>query len=169
MPIVIADHSLEVRPIAQKDVDAVLEVYRQCEDFLALGPVATASREMVLKDIEISKDQGGIFCGIYLPDGKMIGIIDYVPNHWEGEPRTACLSLLMIAAPFRGQGIGAAVVAAFENEIRKDTRITTIDSGVQANNPQAIEFWQRQGYRIVRGPIFHPDRTTAFDLCKDLN
>jgi ribosomal protein S18 acetylase RimI-like enzyme len=169
MPIVIADHSLEVRPIVQEDVEAVLEVYRQCEDFLALGPVSTASLEMVLKDIQMSKEQGGVFCGIYMPDGKMIGVIDYVPGHWEGDPQTACLSLLMIAAPFRGHGIGAAVVAAFENEIRKDTRITAIDSGVQVNNPQAIKFWQRQGYRIVRGPIFHPDRTTAFDLRKDLH
>jgi RimJ/RimL family protein N-acetyltransferase len=168
MKVVVADHSLELRPIAQEDVEAVLEVYRQCEDFLALGPVSTASREMVLKDIQMSKDQGGIFCGIYMPAGKMIGVIDYVPAHWEGNPQTACLSLLMIAAPFRGQGIGAAVVAAFENEIRKDTQITAIDSGVQVNNPQAIKFWQRQGYRIVRGPIFHPDRTTAFDLRKDL-
>ncbi len=168
MKIVITDHSLEIHPIAQEDVDAVLEVYRQCEDFLALGPVATASLAMVLKDIEISKDQGGIFCGIYMPDGKMIGVIDYVPSHWEGDPQTASLSLLMIAAPFRGQGIGAAVVEAFENEIRKDTQITAIDSGVQVNNPQAIKFWQRQGYRIVSGPKFHPDQTTAFDLRKDL-
>jgi ribosomal protein S18 acetylase RimI-like enzyme len=74
----------------------------------------------------------------------------------------------MIAAPFRKQGIGAAAVAAVEDEIRRDPEITTIYSGVQVNNPQAIKFWQRQGYRIVSGPILHPDRTTAFDLRKDL-
>jgi ribosomal protein S18 acetylase RimI-like enzyme len=164
----IRDRSLEIRPIIQDDLHAALNVYRQCEDFLALGPVSTASMEMVLKDIEISKEQSGIFCGIYTADGKMIGIVDYVPCNWEGDPQAAFLSLLMIAAPFRKQGVGTAVVAALENEIRKDAQITIIFSGVQVNNPQAIKFWQRHGYRIVSGPKLYPDQTTAFDLRKDL-
>lgn len=168
MTILIPQHSLEIRPIAEEEIHAVLEVYQQCEDFLALGPVATASLEMVLKDLEIAREQGGIFCGIYAADGKMIGVLDYVPKNWEGDPCVAFLSLLMLPAPFRSQGIGAAVVEALESEIRKDTQITAIASGVQVNNPQAIKFWQRHGYRIVSGPILHSDQTTAFDLRKDL-
>src|SRR5512147_1654494 len=95
------DHSLVVQPVTQDQLEAVLEVYRQCEDFLALGPVATASMEMVLKDLEISKNGGGIFCGIHTPDGKMIGVIDYVPSYYRGNPQAADLSLLMIASPYR--------------------------------------------------------------------
>ena len=167
--MIIQDHSLEIRPIHQDELDTVLEVYRQCEDFLELGPVSTASMEMVRKDIEISQEQGGVFCGIYTADRKMIGIIDYVPNNFEGDPQAAFLSLLMIAAPFRKRRIGAAVVEAVENEIGKDARVTTILSGVQVNNPQAIKFWQRHGYRIVSGPTLFPDQTTAFGLRKDLN
>jgi len=167
--MIIQDRSLEIRPIHQDELDTVLEVYRQCEDFLALGPVSTASMEMVRKDIEISQEQGGVFCGIYTTNGEMIGVLDYVPNNFEGDPQAAFLSLLMIAAPFRKQGIGAAVVEAVENEIGKDARVTTILSGVQVNNPQAIKFWQRRGYRIVSGPTLFPDQTTAFGLRKDLN
>ena len=166
--IAVGDQTFEIRPIAQEDLGAVLEVYRQCEDFLALGPVPTASMEMVLKDLEISKEEGGIFCGIFSQDGKMIGVIDYVPRDYKGDPDCAYLALLMIGAPYRSQGLGQAVVEAFEDEIRKDARIKTIMSGVQVNNPQAIKFWQRQGYRIVSGPILHSDQTTAFDLRKDL-
>lgn len=169
MTIAIRDNSFEIRPITQADLDAVLEVYRQCEDFLALGPQLTASMEMVLKDIEISQREGGIFCGIYITDGKMIGVVDYVPSDFEGDPHTAFLSLLMIAASFRKQGIGRAVVEAIENEIRKDAQVRTILSGVQANNPQAVRFWQRHGYRIVSGPTLMPDQTTAFGLRKDFN
>jgi ribosomal protein S18 acetylase RimI-like enzyme len=162
------DQFLEIRPVPEGDLDAVLEVYRQCEDFLALGPVATASMEMVLKDIEISKSEGGTFCGIYTTDGSLLGVVDYVPNNYEGHPQTAYLSLLMIAAPFRNQAIGKAVVDAVEAEIQKDARVTVILAGVQVNNPQAMRFWQRNGYRIVSGPRLHPDQTTAFDLRKDL-
>ena len=166
--IVARDYTVEIRPISQDELDAVLNVYKQCEDFLELGPVSTASMEMVLKDLEISNSESGIFCGIYLADGKMIGVIDYVPHQYLGNPQAAFLSLLMIAAPFRNQGIGKAVVEAVENEIKKDAQITVIFSGVQVNNPQAIQFWQRNGYRIVSEPKLYPDRTTAVDLRKDL-
>lgn len=165
---IIHSPTFEIRPIQQGDLDAVLEVYRQCEDFLALGPVATASMEMVLKDLELSENEGGTFCGIYASDGTMMGIVDYVPRNFEGEPQTAFLSLLMIAAPFRGQGLGAAIVAAVEKEIVKDTRITAIRSGVQVNNPQAIRFWQSRGYRIISGPQLMPDQTTVFGLLKNV-
>jgi ribosomal protein S18 acetylase RimI-like enzyme len=168
MTIIIRDLALEIRSITQDDLCAILHVYRQCEDFLALGPVSTASMEMVLQDLNLSEREGGNFCGIYTPDGKMIGIVDYVASNFEGNPQTAFLSLLMIAAPFRKQGVGQAVVDAVEAEIRKNPRITTIRSGVQVNNPQAIRFWQRNGYRIISGPELMPDQTTVFGLQKIL-
>ncbi len=166
--IEVQAYTLEIHPIALEDLSAVLNVYKQCEDFLALGPVATASNEMVLQDIGISKNIGGVFCGIHTADGHMIGIVDYVPNNYRGNPQAAFLSLLMIAPPFRNQGIGKAVVEAVENQIRKDPVVNVIFSGVQINNPQAIRFWQRNGYSIVSEPKLHPDQTTTVDLRKDL-
>ncbi len=165
----LRDRSLEICPVTPDDLDAVFEVYRQCEDFLALGPVATASREMVLKDLQVSRGEGGVFCGIHTPDGKMIGVIDYVPGNYRDDPQAAYLSLLMIAAPFRNLGIGNAVVEAIEAEIRKGAAVTAIFAGVQVNNPKAVRFWQRNGYRIVSEPRLHPDQTIAVDLRKDLS
>jgi ribosomal protein S18 acetylase RimI-like enzyme len=164
----VQDDRLEIRPVTRDGLEAVLEVYRQCEDFLALGPVAAASMEMVLKDLEISENEGGIFCGIHTADGQMIGVVDYVPRNYQGNSQVAYLSLLMIALPFRNAGIGKAVVDAVEKEIRKDTRVVTILAGVQVNNPQAVRFWQRNGYRIASEPKQYPDQTTAVDLRKDM-
>ena len=166
--MLIRNNSFEVRAITPDDLGAVLDVYRQCEDFLALGPHSTVTMEMVLKDIEISQREGGVFCGIYRADGKIIGVVDYVPNNFEGNPHIAFLSLLMIAVSFRKQGIGKAIVQLIENEIRKDAQVTAILSGVQVNNPQAVQFWQKNGYRIVSGPELMPDQTTVFRLRKDL-
>ena len=161
------DNHYYIRPIRPDELDAVLGVYRQCEDFLALGPVPTASMAMVLQDIEISQREGGVFCGIYdAADGGMIGVVDYVPRGFEDDPHLAHLSLLMIAAPFRQRGVGKAVVEAVEQEIAKDARVTAILSGVQVNNPHAIRFWQKRGYRIVSGPTLMPDQTTVFGLQK---
>lgn len=163
------DCSFEIRPVLRDDLDAVLDVYRQCEDFLALGPVPTASMDMVRDDIAHSQHEGGLFCGIYATGETLIGIVDYVPAGFEGDPHTAFLSLLMIAARYRNQGIGRAVVEAVEREIRKNSQITAIRSGVQVNNPQAVRFWQRNGYQIVSGPERLPDQTTVFGLQKDFN
>ncbi len=98
----------------------------------------------------------------------MIGVLDYVPGGYQGDPSAAFLELLMISAPHRGRGIGHAVVEALEAEIRKDPVVRTALAAVQVNNPQAVKFWQREGYRIVRGPTLMPDQTTAYALRKDL-
>jgi ribosomal protein S18 acetylase RimI-like enzyme len=158
--------SLEIRPITDDDLGAVLDVYRQCEDFLALGPEPTASMEMVLRDVETSQREGGRFCGIFAVDSSMVGVVDYVAGNYEGDPHSAFLSLLMIAAPYRRQGIGQAVVALIEDEIRRDPQITAILSGVQVNNPQAVHFWQKNDYRIVGGPELQEDGTMTFQLRK---
>jgi RimJ/RimL family protein N-acetyltransferase len=123
---------------------------------------------MVEQDIADSQQIGGIFNGVYLADGTLIGVVDFVPQGWAGDPQCAYLSLLMIAQPYRGQGIGAAVVQLIEGKIRENPGITTIHAGVQVNNPGAIRFWERHGYHIVSGPELHPDQTTAFRLRKDL-
>ncbi len=159
--------SCEIRPIRDQDLDAVLRVYQQCEDFLALGPQPTASMEMVLQDVAISQREGGIFCGIYGADGTMLGIVDYVPGKFEGDPHAAYLSLLMIGAPYRKQGLGRAVVELIENEIRRDAFVTTILSAVQVNNPAAIRFWQENGYRISGPAELQADQTITYPLQKD--
>jgi ribosomal protein S18 acetylase RimI-like enzyme len=164
----IQNKLIKIRAVIQNDLDAVLQVYQHSEDFLSLGPVSTASMEMVLKDLEISKEEGGIFCGVYTEDEKMIGVVDYVPNNFQGNPQIAFLSLLMIDSTFRGQGIGKAIVEAVENEIKKDPAVTVILSGVQVNNPQAVRFWQRNGYCITSEPKLMPDQTIVFDLQKQL-
>ena len=170
MTVTTHDNRFHIRPTTRDELDAVLDVYRQCEDFLALGPVPVASMEMVLQDLEISRQEGGILCGIYdATDGTMIGVVDYVPRNFEGNPHHAFLSLLMIAMPYRQHGVGKAVVEAIEYEIRKDARVMAILSGVQVNNPQAEQFWQKRGYRIVSGPTLMPDQTTVFGLRKDLD
>lgn len=165
---IVHDQARKIRPVTQADLNAIFAVYRQCEDFLALGPQPRASTEMVLKDLEVSQSEGGNFCGIYTVDGEMVGVVDYIPCDFEGEPSQAFISLLMIAQAFRMQGIGEAVVAAIEAEIMKNAEVKTILSGVQVNNPDAIRFWERNGYFIAGGPEELPDQTTAYRLQKDL-
>ncbi len=157
-----------VRPLSEADLDDVLAVYRQCEDFLALGPVPTASMAMVRADWQLSQGQGGVFCGIYDPGGVLMGVLDVIPSGFEGAADEACLELLMIAAPYRSGGLGTAVVHALEEELVQHHPVRLIRAGVQANNPGAIRFWQRHGFVITGEAALMPDGTTAFPLCKML-
>jgi len=155
-------------PVNAEDLRSILDVYRQCEDFLALGPCPIASLDMVRADLELSKKEGGQFCVIQGQDGSIPGIVDFVISGFEGDPTLAFLSLLMIAAPFRGLGLGASVVQAVESVIRQAGQASAIASGVQVNNPKAIRFWKRMGYQIVSGPEEQADGTTAYRLLKTL-
>jgi ribosomal protein S18 acetylase RimI-like enzyme len=150
-----------------QDVPAILEVYRQCEDFLALGPKPQATMQMVLDDLEHSQQWGGQFFAI-IRGNEMVGVVDFVPDYFEGVPGTAYLSLLMIAREHRNCGLGRKVVEVVEAEIQKNAGITAIRSGVQVNNPDAIGFWLRMGYAITGGPDLQPDRTTVFHLYKEI-
>lgn len=172
--MIIEREGFQLRPVetdgqvTEETLMAIFKVYRQCEDFLALGPVAQASLEMVRADLELSHQHGGVFYGIYDSlTGEMTGIVDFVAAGVEGDPRLADLSLLMIAAPYRGQGLGWVVVQAVEEAMRRAGAIT-VHSGVQVNNPVGIHFWQRQGYQIVSEATPMPDGTTCFALRKSL-
>jgi ribosomal protein S18 acetylase RimI-like enzyme len=154
-----------IRPVSEQDRAALLEVYRQCEDFLALGPNPRASLEMVDADLALSRSNGGVFCGIFDPQGTLIGVLDAVHAGYEGPH--AFIELLMIAAPYRSSGLGAEVVRAFEATIPPG--VTAILAGVQVNNPGAIRFWERMGYQRVGEAELQPDGTTAYPLRKDLH
>lgn len=122
---------------------------------------------MILDDFKISEDESGIYCGIFI-QGKMIGIIDFVLSGFEGNPCHSYLSLLMISAKYRKQGIGKEVVKTVETEILKNHNIKSILADVQINNKQAITFWLNMGYKIVSGPQVMPDTTITFKLQKDI-
>lgn len=165
--ITLQGSTFDIVPVKPEDEQAIVDVYRLCEDFLALGPVATASIEMVRSDLMLSEKSGGIFCGIFRRlDSQMLGIVDFVPSGWLGDPTAAYLELLMIAAPYRRSGLGAEVVALVEQEIMRNPQILRIEAGVQVNNPSAVRFWQRMGYQIISGPELMPDGTTCFGLVK---
>jgi RimJ/RimL family protein N-acetyltransferase len=161
------DH-FSIRPIEDRDLPAVLEVYRQSEDFLALGPTATASAEMVAADRALSEGQGGLYCGIFCPPDsesgsaeKLAGVLDYTLQI-PGRPGTLFIELLMIARPYRGHGLGAGVVdwllAQYQGQVR------SLQSAVQVNNPGSIRFWQRMGFQITGPAQPQADGTVTFPL-----
>jgi len=160
--------TFKIVPITKSYLPQVLKIYQQCEDFLELGPVPKASMNIVKKDFEHSKKEDSIFCGIFDLKENMIGIVDFVPNMFEGIPQHAFISLIMIAIHYRNKGIGKEVIEAVENKIREDPQIKVVLSAVQTNNECALKFWKDIGYCIIGGPELRPDKTVVYQLRKNL-
>ncbi len=150
-----------IRPITDSDLPAVLEVYRQSEDFLALGPDPHASPEMVARDRGLSRREGGLYCGIFLDE--LVGILDYTPNY-KGDPGAAFIELLMIAAPYRGRGLGEQAVRWLGSTFSGEAGQVRLYAAVQTNNPAAIRFWQRLGFRITGPAALQPDGTVTYPI-----
>ena len=165
MDNILAVDDLAVRPIAENELESTLEVYRQCEDFLALGPTPSASMAMVVADIEHSSKDGGVYCGIWRGTNQ-IGILDFIP---ESEENTAVLSLLMVAKRFRHQGIGSAVLEALVAYLRAAYGSSNLGGGVQINNPSAITFWRRHGFEIGAEARDCGDGTTAYPMIRRID
>ncbi|OGO09795.1 MAG: hypothetical protein A3K46_00555 [Chloroflexi bacterium RBG_13_60_9] len=164
--MLIRDDVVEIREVDEAGADGLFPVYKECEDFLALGPVAAASLEMVRADWKTSQSEGGIFCGIHLRGGELAGVLDFVPGNYHGRADTAYIALLMLRQSCRRRGIGSRVLDLVESEVRKDPRVDRIRIGAQVNNPSAIQFWQNRGFRIYSGPELLADQTTVYRLEK---
>ena len=154
--------TFELKPIAEQDRPALLTLYRQCEDFIRLGSIAPIDDAMVQTDLDISQRSRGIFLGIWLPDGVLAGVADYIPAGFEGMAECAFIELLMIGRPWRGRGLGAAVLKWIEQRVWKAAEVTALRIGVQVNNPQAINFWEAHGFSRIGGPTLQPDGTVAY-------
>jgi RimJ/RimL family protein N-acetyltransferase len=154
-----------VRLSQSHDFRAILEVYRQSEDFLSLGPAPHASSEMVLADMQHSSISGGLFCVIEDLLGRTVGVLDFVP---ESSEKTAVIELLMISCEHRNKGHGSSVLAALECHLKMRHRVNRIDSGVQTNNPNAIRFWKKSGFTIDDNARAINDGTVAFQMTKEI-
>jgi len=154
--------TFDLRPIADQDRAALLTLYRQCEDFIRLGSAAPIDDAMVQADLEISQRIQGIFLCIWLPDGVLAGVADYVPAGFEGMGHCAFINLLMIGRPWRGRGLGTAVLKWIEQRAWAAAEVTALRIGVQVDNPRAINFWETHGFSRIGGPTAYPDGTVGY-------
>ncbi len=108
---------------------------------------------------------GGILCGILFRrhDGRYSGSRTGQLGGREGLRVSVSSDDLL---QYRNQRHRSKVVRAAETAITKSKDIRTIRAGVQVNNPAAIAFWNKMGYKIDSEPELLPDKTVAVKLKK---
>lgn len=167
MILCLPDHKVTIRPVDGSLMPELLDLYRHCEDFLALGPDPRATEAVVLRDLASMRAAGAEFHGMYAADGALLGVLDVILQGYNGNPDCAYIELLMLRADARNAGLGAAVIRALEQYLAEQ-RISEIQADVQVNNPAAQRFWQRMGFDCIGGPVLQPDSTVTLMLRKQI-
>ncbi len=75
---------------------------------------------------------------------EVAGVLDYKLDH--PAPGEAAISLVLVAEPYRGRGIGRAAVTALEAELAPKVR--RLYAVVYGKNPGAERFFTALGYRF---------------------
>ncbi len=151
------ERRLEMRALGARDYPAVVEIYRQTPRFIVElnGRLADSiGLEMVEEDAAQAANHGATFAGLFLREnGQMIGVVDYVPSGYGGQPNRAWIALLLIAEPYQRQSYGSEVYRLIEESIFADPDVQTIGLGVLVNNGPALGFWRTMGYERVGSTV----------------
>ncbi len=94
---------------------------------------------------------------------ELVGILDYAPGY-NGDPGAAFIELLMIAAPYRGRGLGEQAVRWLVSALSGKVGQLKLYAAVQVNNPAAVRFWQRMGFHITGPAAVQPDTTITYPM-----
>ncbi len=70
----------------------------------------------------------------------------------------------MIAAPYRGRGLGERAVRWLASTLGGAAGQVRLHAAVQTNNPDAIRFWQRLGFRITGPAALQADGTVTYPI-----
>ncbi len=98
--------------------------------------------------IETYENPNNFFKGVFLPDGKMIGLVSACimkPNHpWSG---FSCDFGISILKDYYGNGLGTKLMQDME-EWARDKKMHSIMGGVRAGNVRAIGLYLKCGFQI---------------------
>ncbi len=105
-------------------------------------PIVTPEREYMPPDVEGLVSRA--------PDGRILGLVTWAV----AGPRAEIVPLNALEP---GQGVGSRLMDAAEEELRRRD-VTTAHLVTTNDNPRALSFYVRRGYRLVRLHLDAMDR-----------
>jgi ribosomal protein S18 acetylase RimI-like enzyme len=140
----VADHA--VRRLGRGDARAIHQLFEACSEFFRLIHMdPTAEAEAIFDEVPPNKrpDDKLVF-GLFRHD-QLVGVVELLRDYPAQDDW--CLGLLIVLPAHRGEGLGAAAVAATTRFVSQSGG-RTLQLIVQEQNPGALRFWQRHGFVI---------------------
>lgn len=145
---------ITIQRLVDVDLEIAAQVIREsfatvADDFdLTIDNCPTNGAFTQAKHLKIDLEKGNQLFGLYLGK-KMIGFFELVYN----EGNQATLEKVAIIPPERGKKYGEFILDKVR-EIAKNDHIERIDIGIIKENIRLKEWYQRNGYQIVRSQNF---------------
>jgi GNAT superfamily N-acetyltransferase len=136
--------------LGAEDLESLRKLVERCHAFMTLvyGALEPDAAEQILESLPPGRTLEDKFAfGLYT-DGKkeLLGLLDAVRGFPEQDEWI--IGLFLIDPEHRRAGLGARFVGAFEQWVRGQGA-AGIRLVVQEQNPEALRFWQRQGYEVT--------------------
>lgn len=136
--------------LGAEDVPALRALVERCHAFMTLvyGAVEPDSAEQILEGLPPDKTLEDKFVfGLYAEGNqRLLALLDVVRGF--PEPDEWIIGMLLVDPDHRRAGLGARLIAAFEQWARGQGA-AGLRLVVQEQNPDALRFWQRQGYEVT--------------------
>jgi len=136
--------------LGAEDVPALRKLVERCHVFMELvyGAVEPDAAEQILEGLPPGRTSEDKFVfGLYANGTKeLLGVLDAVRGF--PEPDEWIIGLFLLDPAHRRAGLGARFISAFEQWVRGQGA-SGLRLVVQEQNPDALRFWQRQGYEVT--------------------
>lgn len=127
--------------VEENDIAKILDIYNSNKTFLEnhMG-ISKVSKDFIVNEIEEMKNIGFSSLVIKNNEGNIVGICDFKIGD------EVYLSLLMIDAKLKGNGLGRIIYSQLEKIIKtKNSKRIRIDV-VYDYEENALGFWEKQGF-----------------------
>ncbi len=143
---------ISLRVSTPADKPALTQVLVSNAALLPLCGIGAGAVDMArLGDVleaEAGREHGSCVTVVERSTGHVIGLaVLLVPNPLDGTP---WIALLIIAADHQGLGLGTEAALALERLLAR-AGWSEVRLSVLVDNPRALRFWQRLGYRELAG------------------
>ncbi len=139
--------------VGEHHADALQQVYRSTDDYWAMHGLTGAPHGQAARDLGTAEETSGrtMMGVVHLrseEDGgvELIGVVDF-RLHWPDEG-VAYVGMVMVAAPYRRQGIGSQAWGLLAPWLAANANIQTARCGIEQFNVSALKFFGSLGFEL---------------------
>lgn len=137
-----------VRRMNEQDAEIILALCRGNPLFYEFA-AAEPTLEQVLGDLRIAPPGVDMKDKYYLgffEGAKLVAVMDLIDGY--PKPEIAFIGFFMMDAAFQGRGIGSFIILETAAHLRSVDK-NSIRLGIDADNPQSIAFWRKNGFITI--------------------